>query len=475
MLKFYDTLTKKKRIFKPIKDNKVSMYSCGPTVYNYVHIGNLRAYIFVDLLKRYLKYSGYKVKHVMNLTDVDDKTIRDSQKSGKTLKKFTDFYAAAFLEDLEALNIMKPDVMPRATEYINEMVDIVKKLEKQGYAYKADGSTYFKISEFKKYGELAGLEKQSLKENASGRLSVVDEYEKKDANDFVLWKEWQYSDGDVFWDTKIGKGRPGWHIECSAMAMKNLGKTFDIHCGGEDLIFPHHTNEIAQSEGATGEKFVNYWLHNSHLLVDGQKMSKSLGNFHTLRDIADKGYDPLLLRIVLIKTHYRHVMDFSFDSFVEAKSIGDKFINFLINLDFIKNKGKNNLKIDKMMEKCRKNFEKGMDDDLNVSLAFSALSDFVSDVNKVIDDVDVKQAEKIRDFIFELDEVFGFIGGLYEKYLKKISEKTDLMKIKQMLVEREEARKSGDYQRADEIRREIMSCGLAVEDRKGGYIFKLVE
>ncbi len=449
------------------------MYSCGPTVYNYVHLGNLRAYVFVDLLKRYLQYSGYKIKHVMNVTDVDDKTIRDSQKAGKTLKEFTQLYEKEFIKDLGLMNIQMPDVMPRATDYISEMVKIIKKLEKKGLAYRADGSVYFKISKSKKYGELAGLEKQSLKENAEGRLNAADEYKKEDVNDFVLWKGWREEDGNAYWDTEIGRGRPGWHIECSAMSIKNLSETFDIHCGGEDLIFPHHTNEIAQSEGATGEKFVNYWLHNAHLLVNGQKMSKSLGNFYTLRDIMDKGYNPLLLRIILLKTHYRHVADFSFDNFTEAKSIAERFVNFLFSLDSIKEKGKNKQNVKRLISDCEKRFDKAMDDDLNVSEALAAVFDFMNEVNKSLNTLNVDQAKDVKDFILKIDGVFGFIENIYGDYLAKLKQKIKTTEIDRLLKEREEARNDRDFKKSDELRDEIQAIGFLIEDAKSGTVIKL--
>lgn len=475
MLKFHDTLTRKNKIFKPIKDKKVLMYGCGPTVYNYVHLGNLRAYVFVDLLKRYLQYSGYDVKHVMNVTDVDDKTIRDSKKAGKSLKEFTEFYENEFINDLSSMNIEMPDVIPRATDYISEMVKIIKKLEKKGLAYRADGSIYFKISGLKNYGQLAGLEKQLLKENASGRLSVADEYKKEDINDFVLWKEWREDDGDVYWDTEIGRGRPGWHIECSAMSIKNLGETFDIHCGGEDLIFPHHTNEIAQSEGATGKKFVNYWLHNAHLLVDGQKMSKSLGNFYTLRDIIGKGYDPLLLRIILIKTHYRHVIDFGFDNFIEAKAIAERFVNLLFNLDLIEREGKNKLNIKKLVNGCKKKFDKAMDDDLNISEALAAVFDFTNEVNKLSGMMNVKQAEEVRKFILNIDKVLGFIEKIYDGYLVKLGQKIKGTEVGQLLKQREEARNNKDFKESDRLRDEIQGLGFLMEDTKNGSVVRLKE
>ena len=473
MLKLFNTLTRRIEEFKSIKKGKVGLYSCGPTVYNFIHIGNYRAYIANDLLKRYLKYLGFKVKHVMNITDVDDKTIRDSQKAKKTLKEFTDFYLKFFLEDLEALNIEIPDLMPKATEHIEDMVNLIKKIEKKGYAYRVNNSVYFKISKFPNYGELAQLDKQSLKQNADKRLNIKDEYEKENVNDFVLWKAWDETDGEVFWQTAIGKGRPGWHIECSAMSMKYLGEHFDIHSGGVDLIFPHHTNEIAQSEAAAGKKFVNYWLHNAHLIVNGQKMSKSQGNFYTLKDLKEKKYKPLLLRIILLKTHYRQILNFTFEEFEESRAIALRLINFLINLDYVQNKKSNNLKIDHFIESYRKNFKKAMDNDLNISRAFSVVFDLVNEINKSIALLTVRQAKKIKNFIFEIDKVFGFIEKLYNEYKSLLEEKIEDKKIRQLLKEREKARERKDFRKADFLRQKIAAQGLLIEDLKEGFLLKV--
>jgi len=473
MLKLFNTLTRRIEEFKSIKKGKVGLYSCGPTVYNFIHIGNYRAYIANDLLKRYLKYLGFKVKHVMNITDVDDKTIRDSQKAKKTLKEFTDFYLKFFLEDLEDLNIEMPDVMPKATEHIEDMVNLIKKIEKKGYAYRVNNSVYFKISKFPNYGELAQLDKQSLKQNADKRLNIKDEYEKENVNDFVLWKAWDETDGEVFWETEIGKGRPGWHIECSAMSMKYLGEHFDIHSGGVDLIFPHHTNEIAQSEAAASKKFVNYWLHNAHLIVNGQKMSKSQGNFYTLKDLKEKKYKPLLLRIILLKTHYRQILNFTFEEFEESRAIALRLINFLINLDYVQNKKSNNLKIDHFIESYRKNFKKAMDNDLNISRAFSVVFDLVNEINKSIALLTVRQAKKIKNFIFEIDKVFGFIEKLYNEYKSLLEEKIEDKKIRQLLKEREKARERKDFRKADFLRQKIAAQGLLIEDLKEGFLLKV--
>ncbi|MEM7819165.1 MAG: cysteine--tRNA ligase, partial [Candidatus Aenigmatarchaeota archaeon] len=290
VLKLFNTLTRKKEVFKPIKKNEVRMYTCGPTVYDFAHIGNFRTYVWQDILKRWLLFKGFKVKHVMNLTDIDDKTIKGAREQGISLREFTEKYIKAFFEDSKTLNLLPADVYPRATEHIREIVELIKILIEKGYAYKGeDGSIYYDISKFKDYGKLSKLK---IKELKAGARVKSDSYTKEEAYDFALWKAWDPEDGEVFFETEIGKGRPGWHIECSAMSMKYLGETFDIHTGGVDLIFPHHENEIAQSEAATGKKFVNYWLHAEHLIVEGRKMSKSLGNFYTLRDLLAKGYDP---------------------------------------------------------------------------------------------------------------------------------------------------------------------------------------
>lgn len=466
MLRLYNTLSRKIEVFKPLKDKKVGMYSCGPTVYDYAHLGNLRAYVFVDLLKRYLRYSGHEVKHIMNITDVDDKTIKGSLQKQQSLKEYTDFYLKEFIKDIITLNIGLPDIMPKATEHINEMVNLIKILLKKGYAYKSNHSIYFKISKFKNYGKLAGIKIQKLKEETKTRLE--DEYSKEEMGDFALWKEWQEKDGNVLWNTEIGKGRPGWHIECSAMSMKYLGKNFDIHTGGIDLIFPHHTNEIAQSESATGKKFVNYWLHNAHLLVNGEKMSKSLGNFYTLKNIAKKGYSPLLLRLILLKTHYRKTLDFSFENFEEAKSIAEKILNFLLALDAIKNKKENHFDAAQKISQGKKNFKKAMDDDLNTSIAFSSIFEFINEAYKNIGDLNAKQVEMIKNYIFEIDEVFGFIKPLYNGYKKKLSEALKNPKVKKLLKEREKLRTNKQYEAADKIREKLLQEDIIVKDAANG-------
>lgn len=457
MLKLFNTLTRKKEIFKPIKKGHVGLYTCGPTVYGFAHIGNLRAMIVYDILKRYLKYKGFKVKHVMNITDVDDKTIKNSKKEGKTLKEFTEFYTKAFLDDIKILNIEIPEIMPKATEEIKVMVDTVKKLLEKGFAYKTDnGDIYFKISKFKDYGKLALLDLEKLKENADGRLKA-DEYEKEDARDFALWKAWDKEDRDVFWETEVGTGRPGWHIECSAMSTKYLGQPFDIHMGGVDLIFPHHTNEIAQAEAAYGKKFCNFWIHNEHLLVNGEKMSKSLGNFYTLRDLLDKGYDARAIRYELLTTHYRQKLDFREKSLKNMSNTLNKFYDFISKLD--EAKGEDNKKVDKLIEKSKILFEKSMDDDLNVSGALAAIFTFMTGINKIIDKISKKDAEKIKKTMLSFDSVIGVMKKEKKEIPKEIIE---------LAEKREEARKKKDFDLADKLRNEISGKGYIVEDTPEG-------
>jgi len=445
VLKLYNTLGRKKQVFKPLKKGSVGMYICGPTVYNYVHIGNLRAYVFGDILKRYLKFSGYKVKEVMNITDVDDKTIKESQREKIKLKEFTKVYEKAFLGDIESMNIKSPEVMPRATEHIKEMVALVKTLMKKGFAYKAEDGIYFSIKKFVGYGKLSGVKVKELKAGASERVGK-DEYDKSHVNDFVLWKFWTPEDGDVFWETEIGRGRPGWHIECSAMSSKYLGNSFDIHTGGVDLIFPHHENEIAQSEAASGKKFVNYWMHNGWILVDNKKMSKSLGNFYKIKEVVDKGYSPLDLRYSYLTKNYREKFNFTWENLDASKKALQRLKNIAGEL---KDDGKTNANY-------LKRFEKAMDDDLNTSKALQVLWNLVRDK---------KAFGKIKT-IKRIDEVLGL--DLFKQ--EKIKIPSD---INGLVKERERARENKDWEKADEIRDKINNLGYVLEDtEKGAIIIK---
>ncbi|MCW4004843.1 MAG: cysteine--tRNA ligase [Candidatus Bathyarchaeota archaeon] len=458
-MRFFNTLTRRKEEFKPLEQGKVKMYTCGPTVYDFAHIGNFRAFLFEDLLKRWLIQRGYKVTHVMNLTDVDDKTIKGSQKQGLPLRQFTDFYVKAFFEDIKALNIMPADVYPKATDHIPEMVTIIKTLMAKGIAYRGeDGSIYYAVSKFPDYGKLSHIKVGELK--AGARVSQ-DEYAKEEAQDFALWKAWTPEDGDVFWETELGKGRPGWHIECSAMSMKYLGETFDIHCGGVDNMFPHHENEIAQSEAATGKRFVNYWLHNEHLQVEGKKMAKRFGNFYTLRDLLAKGYDPIAIRYLLLSTHYRQQFNFTFEGLEAAKSAVERLRNFVRRLHDAD--GKECKEVSALTEKLEACFGGSMDDDLNISVALASLFDFVRDINNLLDSNKVSKAEAadIRGLMMRIDEVLGVIG-------KVESEEVLPKDIDAIVQKREEARKAKNWKEADAIRAQLKAMGIVLEDTAQG-------
>jgi cysteinyl-tRNA synthetase len=462
----FNTLTRRKEKFTPLEEGKVGMYTCGPTVYDYAHIGNFRAFLFEDLLKRWLEYRGYKVTHVMNLTDVDDKTIRGSQRQGVPLSQYTEHFAEAFFEDIKALNVEPATVYPRATEHIPEMVNIVKKLLAKGYAYKAqDGSIYFAITKFPSYGELSHIKVQELK---AGARVKTDEYGKEEAQDFALWKAWTPEDGDVFWETDLGKGRPGWHIECSAMSMRYLGETFDIHCGGIDNMFPHHENEIAQSEAATGKKFVRYWLHNEHLQVEGKKMAKKLGNYYTLRDLLKKGYDPIAIRYLLLSTHYRQQFNFTFEGLEAAKGAVERLRNFVRRLQNADGKG-DNAQVEELLRQTQESFGCAMDDDLNISVALAALFDFVREVNNLLDKdaVSRSEAEAAGRFMADLDKVLGVIGKVEPEpeALPKGAEK--------LIAKREEARKAKDWATADALRLKLKEMGVVVEDTAQGVKWRL--
>lgn len=457
MLQFYNTLTRQKEEFKPIKPGKVAMYTCGPTVYNYAHIGNFRAYIFEDLLRRYLKYRGYDVTQAMNLTDVEDKLIRDSRQAGLSLDDFTAVYKQAFFEDLHTLNIEPAEVYPAATAHIPEMVALIQRLLERGFAYKVDGSIYYRIDRFPDYGRLSHLEAEDLQTGASGRVDS-DEYAKDDVRDFALWKAWTPDDGEVYWDTELGRGRPGWHIECSAMSMKYLGDHFDIHTGGEDNIFPHHDNEIAQSEGATGKPFVNYWLHCRHLLVDNQKMSKSLGNFYTLRDLLDKGFKPRGLRYALLATHYRQPMNFSLEGLRAAENAVQRLQDFMYNLSTATGSG---FDVQAVLLRTQQRFTDALDDDLNISGALGAIFEMVRDVNRTIseDQLSASDAQQVNSLMQRFDTVLGLLEA---------DETFNDQQLEALLHERQVARQQRDFARADALRDQIREHGYTIEDTPQG-------
>jgi len=458
MLKLFNTFTRRKEVFKASRRAKrVGFYFCGPTVYDYAHIGNLRAYVFADLLRRYLEFLGCNVKMVMNITDVDDKTINNSRKEGISLQEFTQRYEKAFFEDLAKLRIKPADVYPRATEHINEMITLINDLLKRGFAYISNDGVYFDISKFKDYGKLSKLEIKELSSRAR-----QDEYSKEQVQDFALWKAWSTDDGDVFWSANFNgkgmKGRPGWHIECSAMSTKYL-KTVDIHGGGVDLIFPHHENEIAQCAG----NFVRYWVHCEHLLVNGQKMSKSLGNFYTLRDLLEKGHEPLAVRFLLINAHYRQQLNFTFDSLEKAKETVDAISDFVGKLKFLINKvtAKVNKKLAKDIVDAKKKFVKYMDDDLNVPQALAAVFEMMNKANKAIDSnkADRKSLKMALKLLTEINIILDII----------VEQPLSLTKEEKALIEkREQLRKEKKFAEADKIRTLLKERGILLEDTPYG-------
>ena len=464
MIRFFNTLSGKLEPFRAITDGEVKLYTCGPTVYDYAHIGNFRAYIFEDLLKRFLVFMDYRVTQVMNITDVDDKTINGANAEGVTLQEYTKKYIDSFFEDIDTLRIARANHYPKATEHIPEMVKMIKGLLDKGYAYEKDGSVYFSIAKFPDYGRLSKINLEELK---PGERVESDEYEKESANDFALWKH--KKEGEPFWETEIGPGRPGWHIECSVMSTKYLGETFDIHCGGTDNIFPHHENEIAQSEAYFGKKFVNYWLHCRHLIVDGEKMSKSKDNFYTMRDMLQKNVDPVVLRFLLLSTHYRKMLNFTFEALDQANASLQRIKDFLYELKNHPFKEGESKAVSNIVEKTRKNFAAGLSDDLNISVALRALFDMIREVNSLIakNKVFSQDAEKLTNLIHSIDSVLGVLP----------EEKQELLpaEITKKIEEREKSRKDKDFESADRIRDELLDLGIILEDTKNGVRWKRIK
>ena len=460
-IRLYNTLTKKKEIFKPLKGKKVLYYTCGPTVYDYAHIGNFATFVRQDLLKRFLEYLGYKVKHVMNITDIDDKTIKRSRELGWSLRKLTDFYLKEFIKDMESLNIKKPAKFIRATSEIPEMIKVIKTLIKKGFAYEKSGSVYFSVRKFRGYGKLSGIKLEDIK---PGARVDVDEYEKDNPVDFALWKNSTKEEirRRIYWLSPWGKGRPGWHIECSVIAMKHLGKTIDIHSGGIDIIFQHHENEIAQSEAYTGKIFSRYWLHCDHILIDGKKMSKSLGNFYTLRDILSRGFNPIAIRFLFISGHYRKQLNFTFEGLKQAERNLETIANFLQRLSEVKKKGYDK-RISKKLEKMKERFIKHLANDLNTPEALATLFEFIHEINRIMDKdkLPERNAKEILHAIIDLDRILGF-------NLEKMKKVRIPKKIKKLLEKREKLRKEKRYAEADAIREKIRAMGYEVEDTPHG-------
>lgn len=457
MLRFFNTLTRQLEEFKPLEGQQVRLYNCGPTVYNYAHIGNFRTFLFVDILHRYLKYKGYQLEHVMNITDIDDKTIQSAQQRGISLQEHTKEFTAHFLTDFDQLGAERPNKIVAATEHIPEMIALIQQLDKQGHVYTSEGSVYFRIASFENYGQLSGAK---LSGNIAGKRVNVDEYDKEDARDFVLWKA--AKEGEPSWPTPYGDGRPGWHLECSAMSMRYLGETFDIHCGGVDLIFPHHENEIAQSEGATGKPFVRYWLHAEHLMVDGKKMSKSEGTFFTVRDLLAKGFSALGIRHSLIAVPYRKQLNFTLDGLSGDETRIKKLQDFRRRLYKTQCPAGSQPEIRAIIAQAIQEFETAMDNDLNTSEALAAVARIETEINKAMASqsllADDQQAA--QQFLANVEQVLGILGPYQEEIIDT--------EIQQLIEERLAARKAKNFARSDEIRQHLASLGIVLRDTKEG-------
>lgn len=460
-MKLYNSMTRQKEEFVPIKPGQVTMYSCGPTVYNFFHIGNARPFIIFDTLRRYFEYQGMKVKFVQNFTDIDDKMINKANQEGITVKELADLYISEYFKDAEGLGIKKATVHPCATDNIDAIIAIVKKLEDNGYAYAVDGDVYFATKKFKEYGKLSH---QPLEDLEAGARISVDE-RKKDPMDFALWKK--QKEGEPAWESPWGMGRPGWHIECSAMANKFLGETIDIHSGGKDLIFPHHENEIAQSECANGKPFANYWLHNGYINVDNQKMSKSLGNFFTVRDVA-KEFDYEVIRFFMLSAHYRNPINFSKDLMEQSKNALARIYTCLESLQFMFDNGTDGEPTDvenkdfEVISAYKKDFTDAMDDDLNTASAISAIFEIVKEANLRLAEGKFTKAhiKRISDLILELGDVLGI--------LKKEIKKPIPADIQELIDQRTEARKNKDFAESDRIRDLLLEKGVILKDTREG-------
>ncbi|TAM81148.1 MAG: cysteine--tRNA ligase [Acidobacteria bacterium] len=493
-LHFYNTMGGKVEEFRPLEDKKVRIYTCGLTVYGYAHIGNYRTFVFQDILRRFLKYQGYQVVQAMNLTDVDDKTIRNADAAGLSLRDYTDRFIEAFEVDRQLLNLEKPEFVVRATDHIDDMVKLVQKLEQKGYAYKSEGSYYFPVEKFPDYGKLSRIDLSGIR---AGARVDADEYDKANVRDFVLWKA--AKEGEPFWDTALGPGRPGWHIECSAMSMKYLGETFDIHSGGIDLVFPHHENEIAQSEAATGKPFVRFWLHGEHLVVNGEKMSKSLGNVYTLRDLIAKGYRPTAIRYLLASVPFRSTLNFTFDGLHQARQSVERLRNFHYRLTKEEFSTGINAGLEELAANARRKFEEALADNLNTAEALAAIFEMVREGNTAMDHGKFLDGNRgaFLDTLARWDQIFAVLEDNDQAKLREygllkgeqevepgeaseagaeldnlLTETLDEEEIEKLLSERESARRQGNFARADQIRDELQNGGVLVEDTKAGTRWK---
>lgn len=468
-LKIYNTLTRKKEKFIPIKKGEVGMYICGPTVYNYIHIGNARPFIIFEVVRRFLKFKGYKVRYIQNLTDIDDKMINKARELNISVSELAEKFIQEYFIDADSLNIERADVHPRATEHIAEIIELLKGLEEKGYAYEIDGDVFFDVSKFKNYGKLSG---QNIEELKIGARVEVDE-RKRGAIDFALWKKAR--EGEPSWDSPWGKGRPGWHLECSAMSMKYLGKTFDIHAGGSDLIFPHHENEIAQSEANTNQQYVRYWMHNGYLCLNNQKMSKSLGNIMKVRDIIQK-YKGEAIRYFILSAHYRSPLNFSEEQLQQAQNSLQRLNNIIYNVKhllkqdkFKKFKDKDDGLILEKRKESEQQFVKAMDDDFNTPVALSRLFGFAKDVNIYLNSPSLKNKIILEEIIKFYQDLAGKVLGILKDFDREQSFEQE---IKKLIEDREKARKEKNWEKSDKIRDELKRKGVILEDTTEGVRWK---
>ncbi len=487
MLRFFNTLTDREEDFQPLAPGHVGMYACGPTVYDYAHIGNFRTFVFMDVLRRFLRQSGLHLKHVMNITDVDDRIIHNAAAGKLTVHQYTEKYEQAFLEDMATLNLEQPEIVVRATEHIDEMAVFIADLERKGFAYRTeDGSYYFRIAKFPEYGKLSKKDFAGIED---GKRVDVDRYEKDNARDFALWKA--PKEGEASWQTSIGPGRPGWHIECSVMAMKYLGESFDIHLGGEDLIFPHHENEIAQSEALTGKPFARFWLHARFLLVEGEKMSKSLGNYYTLRDLVLMGHKPSSLRYLLASVPYHKQLNFTFDGLKQAAHSVERLRNFKLRLETEKFPAGENAALSAAAEQAAAAMRDGLEDDLNTAQALAAIFDLVREANTAADNSALKQQDvaNLLTTLRRFDEIFAVLKDDDAEKVRKVrewaqsegklkdagtsgGESLSDEQVEALMAEREQARRARDFAKSDAIRKQLADAGIVIEDRKDGARWK---
>jgi cysteinyl-tRNA synthetase len=471
-IRFHNTMSGRTEPFVPLVPGEVSCYTCGPTVYDYAHIGNFRTFVFQDVLRRYLKSRGFRVTQVMNLTDVDDRIIQKSAAAGVSIREYTDKYIQAYLEDRWALNLQPPEHIARATEHIDDMVQLIQRLSEKGYTYVSEGSIYFRIAKFPAYGKLSKIDVTGMQ---TGARVDMDRYDKDNARDFALWKA--PKPGEHFWETPIGPGRPGWHIECSAMAMKYLGDTLDIHSGGVDLTFPHHENEIAQSEAATEKQFVRYWLHAEFLLVDHEKMSKSVGNFATLRELFAHGHKPSSVRFLLASVPYRSQLNFTPESLQAAASSVERLRTFAARLQSGKFPAGASPEVASRAAKAREDFDGGLADDLNTAQALAAIFDLVRDVNIAMDRGEFRQgdAAPVLAVLEIFDTIFAVLQDNDAESLRAVGIAQDSgapsdAEIDALVAERQAARKRRDFAASDRIRDQLAQSGVILEDSRDGSI-----